>query len=182
MLKIKSKKKLAIILAVLLIVAALSGGFYIKNSNKETPRTPDQGETINFDPPTEEDAKRVDENKQSIVDREEAIKNNSQQPQPSTKSVKPVITYAGQYDTGVEVGGFTNGVFEDNSTCTATFSNGSTTFSKSVNAIKNVNAMDCPAIIAPIDQFNPKGVWNVSLKYSSQSASGESDARQIEIK
>lgn len=182
MLKIKSKKKLIIILVALLAVIALSGGIYLRNSNKEAPRTPDQGEAINFDPPTEEDAKRVDENKQAIVDREEAIQNNNQQPQPGPKSVKPTITYAGQYETGVEVGGFTNGVFEDGGVCTATFSKGSTTFSKSVNAIKNVNAMDCPAIITPIDQFNSKGGWNVTLKYSSASASGESDPRIIEIK
>jgi hypothetical protein len=187
MIKIKkiSKKPLFILSAIILIVL-LSGGYYLfdKRQNKEskaaTQAPSQQEEKINLDSPTEQDKLAAEQNKQSIAERDQQV-----QKQPSAsgkKSVKPVITYAGQYGPQVEVGGYVPGVYEDTGTCTARFTNGSQTFTKSVKAIKNVSSTDCPAMVANNTEFSPKGKWSVVVSYDSPAANGASDSKAIEVR
>ncbi len=185
MLKIQKPSNKVILggLALLIIIGA-GAGYYIKTKNDKVadkPQTTAQGEQINLDPPTKEDAQRVADNKQQIVDRDDALKAQPRSGS-SQKSVKPVITYAGQYDGNVEVGGFVSGIFEDGGTCTATFTLGSAKVTKSVTAIKNANSVDCPAIVIGSNEFKQKGQWNLVLSYSSASYSGSSETKQIEVK
>ena len=172
--------RLVLLLVAALIIAGI--GFFIKNGGfkKDTPTAPQQNngtETINYSPPTAEDAMRVDANKEKIANQNSGAADNG-----GAKKVTPVITYAGQYNNTVEVGGYINGVFEDGGSCTATFSNGSKSFNKTVVGIRGSNNTNCPALTASTEEFSPKGTWEVTLTYSSSAANGVSVMKQVEVK
>lgn len=173
-------KKLIIILAVLTLIAisVASYVFVIRGDQRNSQQTASttQEDKVNLDPPTEEDKTRVEQNKQRIVDQQNG------QSQTSGSTAKPVITYAEQYQSNVEVGGYVNGIFEDGGTCTAKFSQGSQVVTKSSKGVKNSNNVSCPAIVTPASTLSPKGTWTVTLTYSSPTASGTSDQRTLEVK
>lgn len=180
------QKKYVFSLAILLLIVVGLLIFLYSNSqsNSSTDQNPpvQQTEPINLAPPTEEDVKRVEANKEKNVSRDEAEKNQPN-PEPGTKkAVKPTITYAGLYGGVVEVGGYVDGVFEDGGTCTATFSQGSISFSKTVTSVKNINSLDCPVMSANKNEFDQAGKWSVIVSYSSSSSEGKSDPKEIEVK
>ncbi len=187
MIKIKkqSNKKLLLVLCAVIIIAGLSFLYYRstnKNNLEKPSSTTGQTQGLNLSPPTAEDAKRAETNKEKNVTRDETI-NNTPTPEPGKKkSVKPTITYAGLYGDSAEVGGFVSGIFEDGGTCTATFTLSGTTFTKSVTAVKNISTVDCPVMSAPKAQFTQNGKWSVTILYDSSTATGKSDPREIEIK
>lgn len=182
--KNSSKKFLIISLIVALLAIGAGIAYYLNqraHNSEQSPQSPTSEETLNLNPPTKEDLQRVNDNKQGNLAREEALENQPA-PQPGTKkAVKPVITYSGQYGPAVEVGGYINGVFEDGGTCTATFTRGGASFSKSVQAVKNTNSVDCPVMMAQNSEFAQKGTWSVAVIYNSVSASGASDPKQLEV-
>lgn len=190
MIKIKNKniqKKYILSLAALALLATLVLLIFFfsnKESDNITNQSPpgQQADAIDLSPPTEEDIKRAEANKEKNVARDDAEKNQPV-PEPGTKKVvKPTITYAGLYGDTVEVGGFVGGVFEDGGKCKATFSLGSTSFSKTVTAEKNINSVDCPVMSAQKSEFSQNGKWLVIVSYDSSNANGQSDSREIEIK
>lgn len=183
MLKIKKSQKKIFVITGLIAILIISGGtfLYSRNNSSIEPSTPsEQQDFINLDPPTEEDALQVEENKQKIADDEDG-QGSQPSPQPGTKiAVKPVITYAQQYGQSVEVAAEV-ATFEAEGTCTATFSLGATSFTKTVQAVQNVNRMNCPVMIAASSEFNPKGTWSVSVAYNSATASGVSDTSSVSV-
>ncbi len=185
---IKNKKlpkiKLVIIVLAILIASTVAFLYISKNQNNSSDQVPSTGQTepIDLNPSTKEDAKRAEANKEKNLAREEAINNQSAQSPNTKKSVKPTITYSGLYGSVVEVGGYVSDVFEDGGTCTATFTQGDTSFSKSVTAIKNINSVDCPVMSAKKDEFSQSNKWLVTVTYDSLTAFGKSDANEIEIK
>ena len=183
----KHKKKIIIIVAIIFFAFIFSFVLIKKNSQNNIQQSGTVGEEtkINLNPPTQEDLKRAEENKQAIENRDQLIENQKNQNSSpgAIKTVKPVITYAGQYGQQVEVGGYVGDLFEDGGTCTAKFSkDGATPFSKSVQATKNANSVDCPVMIAKNDEFQTKGTWSVVVSYVSPNSTGYSDARTIEVK
>lgn len=177
MLKIKNFSSRTIVISLLVVLLG-AGGFFIYTRKDTSELNPDVTEGISFSPATENDKQRVDETKQRIVEKD----SQPTQQQESRQEVKPLITYAGQYDQAVEVGGYVSGIFEDSGLCTATFSRTGSSFKKSVQAVKNASSVDCPVISVSSDDFNTKGSWNVVLSYESRAAFGSSDPRQIEVK
>lgn len=178
-----TKKK---ILLVLLVIVLFATGIYFAfirkdssvNTSKSTGSSKAQDD-INYDPPTDSDKEGNDQNKQAV---EAQNKIEQQATSSGIKTVKPTITYASQYDTSIEVGSYVSGVFESSGTCKATFMRNGATFTKSVQAVQGSNSMSCPVITAASSEFNPKGTWTVSVNYSSGSAQGSSDSRQLEVK
>lgn len=180
---IKNKKLIIGVLALAAIVVA-GGAFAYSQQSSSTAPTPvvntSPEATINYDPPTEEEIESTEQHKQAITDREEARQN-----QPANldkRAVTPTITYAGQYGTQVEIGAIVPGISEGNGTCTAKFTNGAKSFTKSVAAVKNVNSTDCPEMNAESNEFSPKGTWTTTVSYNSPVAEGISEPRQIEVK
>lgn len=135
---------------------------------------------INYAPPTAEDKKNVEQNKENIVANEQNRESGSSNS--SRKNVKPTITYADQYGQSVEVGAFVSGIFEDGGTCKAIFTHDGSSFSKNVQAVKNANSVNCPVMSAGVSEFSQKGTWSVTVSYDSPTASGASDAHQVEVK
>lgn len=174
--KIKMNKKVLILLLVMLV----AGGAAYYLISKDGPVTTDPtGGNVNLSPATEEDKKRAEDNKQRIINKQEQ---ETTQPTSGTKSVKPVITYAGQYGQNIEVGAYVGGIFEDEGTCTATFTQGARTITKSVQGVKDVNSVACPVMSVSVEDLQSKGIWSVVVNYSSSTARGDSDSRQIGVK
>lgn len=184
------KNKNKIILLVLFFFLT-GGAAWIAIASKSTPEktkvsSPSSANTnpvqkIDTKPATENDQVRVDDNKQRIVDSQDKIAPTS--PAAGKKTVKPTITYAGQYSQVVEVGGYVSGVYEDGGSCTATFDRaGSNSFSRTTLGVKNVTSVDCPVISVPVSDFGTKGEWSVTLNYDSATAQGLSERKKIEVK
>lgn len=183
MLKIKMPSKKVLIASVVILLVAAGCLFYWFQVRSDSPENIGTEEApINLAPPTKEDAKRVEDNKQRIAD--EQKNNTSSAPTSgsgSKQTVKPVITYAQQYGQSVEVGAEVS-VFEEGGTCTATFALGSSKITKTVQAVMNVNRVNCPAMVADVSEFNPKGDWSVIVTYNSGSVSGASNPMMIGVK
>jgi len=182
MIKIKTLSTKNSIL-ILILALALGGSFiaYTKIHNSSPKQIESPTGSINLSPSTQEDKKGVEENKQRLLDAQNTQKNADNATAGGKKVVKPVITYAGIYNQTAEVGGYAPDVFETTATCTANFQNGSKSFTKSVQAVQGANSMDCPVITVNNNEFPVKGNWQVVLSYSSSSASGTSEPKQIQV-
>lgn len=172
-------KNLKIFLFLIIAAMFLVTFFAIKN-NRSSESTSDNkkviAEDVNLDPPSEEDIKRAEDNKETIIEKENQLTSSTGSPK-----VTPIISYAGQYGDEIEVGAYVNGIFEDGGTCLASFKNGSTTITKSVSAIKNAKSVDCPVMSENVSSI-AKGMWTVSVSYKSPAHSGVSEEKQIEVK
>lgn len=180
-----SKTLIKSLLIILLVIAVIVSILIIdQDSNKlevaSIPNTQTQEPDPSTNPATQEDIARAEENKEKLSEKIEAEKAQAQNPTTGQKEVKPVITYAGQYGNTIEVGGYVD-TFEEGGKCTATFTNGSTSFSKEVPSLRGAQSVDCPVISAQTTDFNPKGIWTVTLKYGSVSSSGSSDPKTLEV-
>lgn len=183
MVKIKNlPKKIIISIIIALIILGLGIYFVSNRNNNQTPVTEptDTQPAVNYDPPTKEDSERAESNKDRIIEREKSI-NELPTNESGLKQVKPIITYAGQYGDSVEVGAYAN-VFEENGSCTATFTLGSTSVKKTVQSVRNANSTDCPVMQVGVSELGAKGTYSVVVSYNSQSSSGTSDSRQVEVK
>ena len=179
----KNRKLLGLGILIVLITAFIVASLLNDSKKSEVVTTPEaqtQSSDIDLSPATAEDIARAEENKKKISDKIDSEKNQTQNPTTNQKQVKPTITYAGQYGDVIEIGGYVD-LFEDGGKCTAVFSNGSTSFSKEVNANKGAQSVDCPVMSASVNEFNPKGSWTVVLKYESANSVGTSDSRTIEV-
>jgi hypothetical protein len=151
-----------------------------KTSSQQTAKVEGSQEDINFDPPTKEEKEGNDQNKTAIEQRDKLEQPGTSPAQ--TREVKPTITFADQYGTQVEVGGYVNSVVEDGGTCTARFTRGSSSFSKTSVGVRNASSTNCPVITADVSEFSSKGTWSVVLSYASSSVAGSSDSKNLEVK
>jgi hypothetical protein len=160
----KNSTKIIISLAVVaLIVAGLAGFLVIKDrGDKPTTSTGSQG--TKFAPPTEEEKKEADANKEALVENQKQLHDSStQSPQASI-----VITEA----TSSGVRAYVTGVFEDGGICTATATKAGQTVTKTSAGFKNVSYTQC----APIDWGSTLGTgsWKVQVSYKSPSTEATS--------
>lgn len=164
------------------MIVGICIGYYIMRNNQSPTSVITTGKEppVNLDPPTKADAERVEDTKQKIVDKQSSG-TGSTTLTGAKKTVKVAITYAGQYGQTVEVGAEV-AVFEEGGTCTIKFSLGTSSFTKTVQAIQNVNRVNCPAVIVNSSEFNPKGAWSVMASYSSNTSSGSSDISTVGVK
>lgn len=166
----------AIIPVVVVIVLFL---FWPEKENASTATVKPDG-LVNLNPPTDEEKAAGDQAKESALEQEK--KRNETQPQTSSGkiAVKPIITYAGQYDDGIEVGGYVSGIFETGGTCTLDLQLGSQKKSVTVNAQRNANAVDCPVMIISRGALSA-GKWQATITYESPSATGTSEIKNVEV-
>lgn len=176
------KKYLLLGLIILLIAGGVVGALEKTNkinlfgSEKSAEKTTNGPDNINFNPPTKEEQKAADDQKEKIA------KNQDSQPSSSTQnpssgtskhSVKPIIVSAGAGD----VRGSIFGVTENGGTCTATFTNGTQTVTGTSAAFADAQNTVCP----PISYTSPVGSgWKVTLSYQSTVSEGVSDATTIQ--
>lgn len=122
--------------------------------------------TINMDPPTEEEKKAGDEQKDKIV-------YEQQNPPKATDTASIVIVDASQYNNAVEVRAFINNRIDQDGTCTVTFTKGSATVTRTRTATPDASTSQCGLFSIPTGEFAGKGTWNLTVSYASGSAKGE---------
>jgi hypothetical protein len=163
----KNSTKIIISLAVVaLIVAGLAGLFVIRNrDNKLTTSSGNQG--TRFAPPTEEEKKEADANKEALVENQKQLHDSSSSPTQS-RQASLVITEA----TSSGVRAYITGVFEDGGICTATATKAGQSVIKTSAGFKNVSYTQC----APMDWGSALGVgsWKIQVSYKSTSSEATS--------
>lgn len=184
--KTRNKKSRLHRLATLGIIPVLllGGGlfWYLREKEPNAPDTtgPPLSEDINLEPATEQDQQRADQKKQDVV--------NNEGPKPSEdtkKSVTPVITRPTDSETisgDIEVRAFIPGIYEDTGECSAVFTNGSMSFTRQVEALKDATTTRCDTVQVAREDFPSTGNWSVKVTYSSPTAQGSSETRTFNVK
>ncbi len=174
----KLNKKSALIIVLVLALISVFAYTQLRSSNEPTVLQTADGGTVNLDPPTAEEKQAGDSQKQK----------NEQQSAPQTgqKSVKPVITSAGQFDNPqygqvIEVRTLVTGVYESGGMCTATFKLGQAVVTKQVEALQDATTTRCDVVIIPRSEFPSAGEWELTVSYASASYSGQSDATKVSV-
>lgn len=165
----KSNKKIYLLTATILVGAALISSGALLYKRKYSSHTPDTD--INYSPPTEQEKAETDKHKESIASPENDKKTNKP---PSNPGQQPNISVVITSATQDAVYAYVDGVFEDGGTCTATFTNGAKSFQKTSDGFTNVSNTQCAPIFVTPGDFTTPGDWQVTVSYSSSTASGTS--------
>jgi len=169
-------------LAVILIGVAIGGTLLYRHlwSNSNSPTTQPRN-TVNYDPPTEDEKKATEEFKKQ----QEAQNSNPATPPPTApdgrKQVTPVISYAGQYDASVEASAFIATIIEDGGTCTLTVRDGSKVVTKTSAGAADARTTRCNLFSFPAKELSA-GTWTATISYDSPTATGTSDPVKFEVK
>lgn len=175
--KSKNVNKKVFLALLVIILLAVGLVFYFNNREKHagpSVESPNLGETINFNPPSEQDKQEVDQHKQDIVSQE-------QQTPKTSNSVKPIIIDAGFYDGQVEVRSFISGTYEAGGTCSVKLTKAGQSIVKDSKSVKGATTTDCPPTIIPSSELS-SGTWAVVVSYSSTTTQGSSDIKTVEVK
>lgn len=180
-------KKIKILMMVVIIMIMGLGLYFLfyshyknnKNSSLDTGSTAgssNNDKKVDSSPSTSEEQKVADNIKENTATKESGGQTSTQ-----SKNIKPIITYAGQYGSGIEVGAYAP-VFEDSGKCKLTLSKGSYYKEVLVNAVKDATTTNCPVMRVELYTLQARGVWKAVVSYESPNYSGISDSRDIEVK
>lgn len=181
-----SKRSVIIVgvIAVAIIMGLAYGGwrYYQHRQTKSKPvaTTTNQAESkIDMNPATSEEKKESEQHKDEIIEQQ---KNQTTNPAPTGGNVTPIISYADQYGSNIEVAAFVATVVEDGGTCTLTATSGTNKVTKQVTAVRNAKNTTCPTFSIPRSEFKTAGTWSVVVSYSSTAYNGTSEAKSVEVK
>lgn len=173
---VSNKKRLLVIASLLVLVAALTIGVLIvtdvinlsgKNTNVQSPENIRNG--VNYNPPTEEEVEQTQQNKDKLA--EEGNENGSQE---TTSSVQAILTRVDATEgSSVEAVGYANGIYENNGTCTYTFTKGSQKVVRTTKGEKDASTTLCTPTSTTLPSM---GTWSVSLTYTSSDGTQTSQA------
>lgn len=164
----KKSSRSRVILVSFAIIAAIGIGYGIYHYAVKPDPVPETPSGVKLAPPTEEEKQQSEDSKQKIVDQQA----NSDTQNGGKKQVTVTITNA----TTDNVSSYVSGVLEDGGTCTATFTQGSTTVTRTSSGFSNVSYTQC----APITPSLPSGgSWSVTIKYSSPTSEGTSQKTNL---
>lgn len=172
------KKTALIVIPLVLFIGLLIGGLYLRNRQAQTSSESPRVQTVNYAPATPAEKKESNDAKDKIVDQQKNNPTTTPGTTPSNdgkKSVTPTIT-----NTNGSINAYVSGVFEEGGVCTATFTKGSSTLSKTSVGFQNASYTQC----APMEignGFLSSGTWNVSVSYASSAAAGTSASQTMEI-
>jgi hypothetical protein len=158
---------LGVSLAAIAVVLEKTGvtDFYQKNT--PAPLTP--GNTVNLDPPTEEESQAGDDQKAIIIQKQEA---EAEQPSELTNEASVVIVDANQYGSEIEVRAFVSNIIEDGE-CTYTFTKpGSDTLSRTTPAYGDASSTPCISLKLDKSEFNDSGTWSLDVTYTNSTTTG----------
>lgn len=174
--KTRANKRIGVYIGLcVLLITATAGGFWLLNRADSKQSNSVETETINYAPPTEEEASEGDQQKEEIIEQEDAV-NNAESQTPNI-----VIVDASQYDDVVEVRAYVSNIYEDNGECKVTFSRNGQTVSKTSNAFKDARNTQCQPFDIPRSEFPTPGDWRMTLAYSSSTTSGTAPTKTVTI-
>lgn len=173
---ITNRRRKSIIFIVISFVLITIGCGYFYAAKMISNNSTSEG-TIRYEAATKIEKQEAENNKNNIVKSQQNKNNNPSSPNTSTQkqTVKPTIT-----NTNGSINAYVSGIFESGGTCTATFTKGSTTLTKTSAGFENVSYTQCTPI--NIDSsFLESGSWTVFIKYNSEKSEGMSDSQQMEV-
>lgn len=175
--KSRLRRKKLLIITVIVVIFGVAGG-YVLWRRHHRPVVPVTGvPTINYAPATPAEKNETEDTKSKIVtDQNNAASSNTGTAAASKKAVTPTITEASKNS----VKAYVTGIFEENGTCVATFTKGSTTLTKSSTGFQNVSYTQCAPMTLE-SGFLSTGSWSVSVHYASAAAEGSSTVQHIEV-
>lgn len=181
--KLTVTKRIIVLLCVTAVIVASAGVLlHARTASHTTPSrtaTTGNGSHINYDPPTQAEKDAAQTNKAHVVQEQNATASGGSI---GNKQVSVVVANASQEDQQITVNAFTSDVFENGGKCTATFTQGNTQFSKTVSANENASTTDCAPIRVNRSEFSAAGSWQVTVGYSSSTASGTSASVTFTVK
>jgi len=172
----KNKKIIILTVAGLIVL----GGILVYAFNRNA-STPNNGDGINYGPPTEQELKDTEANKNNVIKRQE-LEKNWKTPNPSeVKKVTPIITSYGQSGNSVEIAARVPSVFEDGGQCTLIMTKNGKSVKSTRNGSKNVSEVTCGFIQIHNSKLSP-GDWTAQVSYDSPTAKGVSSSRTIRVR
>lgn len=102
-------------------------------------------------------------------------------PSASTGTVAPVISYAGEANSQIELHGYVPGVFEDGGSCVYTMTQNSKTITKQSSGFQDVNKTTCQPVVFPSSDMSSTGTWRVTLTYGSATSHGTSQTYNLQV-
>lgn len=179
-------RELVIVLTVIGTILLICGTYFVQKRFRDNNNlsTTNNGQTteakINLDPPTQEDIYRAESNKDRLTD-QQATPSPTSGDTVGLKTVKPIITYAGQYAGDIQVGAYVSGVLDRAGTCRTDLTQDNFKLTNLVNAITDASSMSCPEMAFQVSDLPRKGDWTVTVTYTSVTGTGVSDAKQIKV-
>jgi hypothetical protein len=175
------KKNKVLTIATILLVVIFGSAYYLFVGTKESaPLNESKNNETQASLETIKESPATDQEKAESQTVKEELANNPNTPVVGSDGKKQVNVVVTDYSPSV-VGSFVEGVVEDGGSCTATFKQGTLSFTKTVSAIANVSTSQCERIILNSSDFPAKGAWSTSITYSSPSANGVSQSVTINV-
>jgi hypothetical protein len=169
-----TSKKTIFIISIILVVLAIGGVVAYKHFHKPKPDFSGTAgvSEVNYGPPTKEEQQAGNDQKEKNVTQQE----NETKPNDGKATV--VITDASYYadSNTVEVRAFVSNIVEDGGTCTVVFEKNGQKVTQTHAAFKDAKTTQCGALDTPRSQFPSTGTWNVTLTYTSSTATGQQTA------
>lgn len=171
-------KKSKIIIVIIAVLIATSGliGLYLRNKTNE-PVEPVilQGQGINLEPPSENEANAGDEKKQEIAKEQDRTEETTETANDSKETVDIVIVDASQYEDVIEVRSFIQGIVPDGY-CTVTFTSAESIITKSVPAKADASTTTCAALSFPSSDLSLYSSWDVTITYENENLKGSASS------
>jgi hypothetical protein len=130
---------------------------------------------VNLSPPTEQDAEDVEVNKEKIGDEAKDT-----QTLPSTGNAIVVVSFAGQFESSVEVSSFVQNIFEEGGECTLLLEKNDLKVTKTQLGQVDAKNTVCPTFYIPVSELE-SGEYTVSVSYKSSDYSGTSNMTKLRI-
>lgn len=148
------------------------------NTERPTASSSDS-ETINLNPPTEQEKQDAEDNKQRLIQDE-----STPLPRPSDGSkqtVSPVLGFLRQAaDKSIEANGYITEVVEANGICTLTLEKGGVKVTQEKQALPDAQSTICGLIKIDRNRLSP-GEWKGYLSYSSSKYQGTSTETIVRV-
>lgn len=175
-----SKKVIIVLISIIafalisLMILEISGVINLRKDSSSSEDSVKPVNTINYDPPTEEEKTAGDKQKQEIIQKE-----NEEEPKTTLKSANVIIVDASQYSDEIEVRAFASNVLE-NGTCNYSFSlAGQTTITKETTAYADASTTPCITLTVPRAVFAVSGEWQLTVAFSSANYKGSATQKVV---
>lgn len=182
--KSRSNKKPLYVAILIVLVLLMSGLAYSYKNNlfffQEDSSTTADGE-INLNPPTPEDKREAERNKQRIIEEEEKKDTAAGPTNDAKQEVTPIIGFIQQADSqDIEANGYITSVIEDDGTCTLTLERQGQKVTKSKQALPDAQGTVCGLLTVERSRLSA-GEWSATITYSSAKYQGTSNERKIKV-
>jgi len=152
--------------------------FMANKSNSPTSESNSATDSINYNPPTDQEIQEGQDAKKRIIESSEEDETSSV----STKTTVGVgVAFADIVDGKLEIRAFTPNIIEGDGLCTAELKKDGATVTESSLAFIDSTTSQCRPIYISVDRFQSEGVWSLIVSYESETSIGESPSMEINI-